>query len=389
MRFCHTIRRSLPALAAGIGFLQPALLMASDETAAFDRVFDFTRDESEELGTRRTDASGNEWLIAPIPSFSPTFGWTLAVPVARLYRPKTADPDSPAWMTGIGGFAAENGSWGAGLFHRMNLQNDKWRILAGLAYSDLVYNYYGIGNIGGDRKRYLEIYQDFTAGLVEGLYALKPGLFVGLRVFGTQTTVHDIRLGTDDANFLDPVKGLQMNIITLDPKIVYDTRDNEFYPHSGTLAKFQVDLSRKSLGSDFDYSLYKLEWNHYRSLADNQVLAIRVAGKYAAGKAPFFLLPAMGQGGDLRGYETGVYRDRLLMATQAEYRLRLTDRFGVVAFAGIGTVGPGFEELDETLPSYGGGIRWVLAKENDISLRVDIGWGKDNSEVYVGVGEAF
>ena len=150
-----------------------------------------------------------------------------------------------------------------------------------------------------------------------------------------------------------------------------------------------MELSSDAYGSDFNYQLYKFHWNHYREIGEDHVLAVRLAGKYAAGNVPFFLLPALGQGADLRGYVAGLYRDRILVTAQAEYRLRLTERFGIVAFGGVGSVAPAWDEFEEALPSAGAGIRWVLAEKNQVSLRVDVAWGKDDAEFYVGVGEAF
>lgn len=66
-----------------------------------------------------------------------------------------------------------------------------------------------------------------------------------------------------------------------------------------------------------------------------------------------------GSSSDLRGYETGRYRDRASWAMQVEARQHLFGRFGVVAFAGIGGTAPGLGSLDDTefLPSVGLGLR--------------------------------
>ena len=66
-----------------------------------------------------------------------------------------------------------------------------------------------------------------------------------------------------------------------------------------------------------------------------------------------------------------------------------TERWGAVAFAGLGSVSPDFGGWEKTLPSAGIGVRWVVAPENDISLRFDIARGRDDTIWYVGVGEAF
>jgi len=41
------------------------------------------------------------------------------------------------------------------------------------------------------------------------------------------------------------------------------------------------------------------------------------------------------------------------------------------------------------LPSVGTGFRYVLAKKNNVSLRFDAAWGRDEHIFYVGIGEAF
>jgi hypothetical protein len=44
---------------------------------------------------------------------------------------------------------------------------------------------------------------------------------------------------------------------------------------------------------------------------------------------------------------------------------------------------------EKSLWSVGAGFRWVVAPKNDISLRVDVARGRDETIYYVGVGEAF
>jgi outer membrane translocation and assembly module TamA len=108
-----------------------------------------------------------------------------------------------------------------------------------------------------------------------------------------------------------------------------------------------------------------------------------------SGDVPFFLYPAYGSNSDLRGYETGSYRDRYLFTAQVELRYRVTPRNGVVGFAGIGGVADDFGQIDTTLPSVGVGYRFVIAPKNDLSMRVDVAWGRGDQEFYVGLGEAF
>jgi len=78
-----------------------------------------------------------------------------------------------------------------------------------------------------------------------------------------------------------------------------------------------------------------------------------------------------------------------MFAVQAEYRWRITQRLGVVAFGGAGSVAPEIGKFDKLLPSVGAGARYVLAKKNNVSLRFDAAWGRDEHTFYVGIGEAF
>ncbi len=98
----------------------------------------------------------------------------------------------------------------------------------------------------------------------------------------------------------------------------------------------------------------------------------------------------------MRGYYRGRYRDRHLMAAQAELRflplpLRFTNRIGAAAFIASGTVFPSWSELDEAraLVTGGGGIRLLTFPSSDIYSRVEVGFSEDGPGYYVYVGEAF
>jgi hemolysin activation/secretion protein len=80
-----------------------------------------------------------------------------------------------------------------------------------------------------------------------------------------------------------------------------------------------------------------------------------------------------------------------MFAAQAEYRLSLPKRFGLVAFAGAGQVAKtsGEYRMDKMLPSFGAGIRFRLTKRNKVNFRLDYAVGKDSHGIYMGVGEVF
>ena len=72
-------------------------------------------------------------------------------------------------------------------------------------------------------------------------------------------------------------------------------------------------------------------------------------------------------------------------------RRRLSKRWGLVGFAGVGTVVRSFsEDRDrEPIPSYGIGVRFSVLPAKRINLRVDFARSLDSDAVHISVGEAF
>jgi hemolysin activation/secretion protein len=94
----------------------------------------------------------------------------------------------------------------------------------------------------------------------------------------------------------------------------------------------------------------------------------------------------------LRGFPGTDYLSKQSLYAQAEVRWRFYKRLGMVAFAGAGRVGDslGGKGEDETIPSYGVGIRLMLLESQRINLRIDYARSNnDNDAWYLSVTEAF
>ena len=126
-------------------------------------------------------------------------------------------------------------------------------------------------------------------------------------------------------------------------------------------------------------------------LSRNTVIAGRVSYCGVSTGGPFYDLCLYGMSSDLRGYETGRYRDRGFWAAQAELRQHLGGRWGAVVFAGVGESMPTPTDFGDGkfLPAAGAGIRWRPSAETSINMRLDAAWGKDGKAVYLSIGEAF
>jgi hypothetical protein len=384
LSFCPTPSPAQPAVSPGAVELEQEAGVASVVGDVDDPLVEKSGEEEEKGESLR------RWepVIAPLPSRNPAFGWLLSVPAVAIYRPSFARPGERVWASGLFGFYAENESWGVGLLHRMSFGGDLWRVRGTLFHADVNYEYFGIGGPGDGPSIVLD--QETDLFLAEGLRRVAPDLYVGLRAVYSEISTAPRLPGNPPDPGLSPAQLTQdTTLSTLAPRLQYDTRDAEFFPRQGWLVNGTASFGRDAFGSDEEYERYEASGNHYRPVGAQGVLASRVAMAYVSGGAPFFLYPAFGRGADLRGYQTGSYRDRFLIAAQSEYRHRFTPRFGAVAFAGIGSVAPDFLGWEKSLWSFGGGLRWVLAPKNNISLRFDVARGRDETIWYVGVREAF
>jgi hypothetical protein len=93
----------------------------------------------------------------------------------------------------------------------------------------------------------------------------------------------------------------------------------------------------------------------------------------------------------MRGFYSGRYRDKDLIATQAEYRRQLTNKWGFVVFAGLANVSDKLSDFDFSFlkNSLGLGLRRVLDKKERVNLRLDVGFGDGQPNFYVNIAEAF
>jgi hemolysin activation/secretion protein len=95
---------------------------------------------------------------------------------------------------------------------------------------------------------------------------------------------------------------------------------------------------------------------------------------------------------DLRGYETGRYRDENSLALQVEQRWKFAERWGVIGFAGVGNIGSGLGEAlsSDPLASAGLGLRFQASEDYRVNLAVDGAINLDGEpSLYFRIGEAF
>jgi outer membrane protein assembly factor BamA len=171
----------------------------------------------------------------------------------------------------------------------------------------------------------------------------------------------------------------------------WDTRDNIFSASSGQYYQLTVDLNGDATGSEYNFGRYVLDLRGYISTFPNHVLASQGYLGVQTGDPPFQQLFLFGGQNLMRGHYLGRFRDKSMIAVQAEYRIvPIWWRLGAVVFAAVGDVGdkPSSFTPGDFKYSIGGGIRFVLNRAEGVALRLDFGFGKGDSGFYITLGEA-
>ena len=391
-----TQRSLLAACLQACGVLLPAAALAQDFpdpgrdlNDGFETVSNYpkpVRDEDEE-----EEEGGSDLIIVPIPKSSPSLGFGITLVGAMFYNPNNS-PEP--WISGVGVMRTTNGSQALGFMHKMALADDKFRFTGFAGYADVNVDFFGIGPDAGERGTSIELNEKGLAFIAQGQMRLFDHFYVGPRLLYVDLSTSINRPEPDDPLFPDaeiPRLQFDTTLAKLGAVISYDRRDNSLEPHNGEMIVGAWMFSLPSLGSDFENDKVTIAGNIYRSLGTNTVIAGRLSYCGVSTGGPFYDLCLYGMSSDLRGYETGRYRDRGYWAAQAELRQHIGGRWGVAAFAGVGESMPTPTDFGsgKFLPAAGAGLRYRPSKETSINLRLDFAWAKDSKAVYLSLGEAF
>jgi len=341
----------------------------------------------------REEQKDGDFIVAPIPIVNPTLGYGLIGAAAYM---KKLDPESQASYVGGGGMYTDNGSWAIGLGGSFAFKADTWKLKGGLAYFDITIPFYGIGNTAGDDDRYIDVNEKAWAAGVRGLRRIAGEWYGGLSYAYAPITTsidhdRDPPVIPDDPPLLGVGESTVASLGLIGER---DSRDIQFAARQGSFFQLTWRVANEAVGSDFNYQSIKASYNLYRRIKkrnDSMIIAGRASACTTPGDTPFYALCKFGQDFDLRGYVGGRYRDKAMLAIQAEFRWSFTKRWGAVGFVGAGGVGDSFSDFDKekTLPGAGVGVRFSISPENRLNVSLDWAVGKDSNYVYIYVGEAF
>lgn len=344
------------------------------------------------------DESSKTFVAVPLINNNPAMKTGFGAMGMYFFKTNQNDKLSPPSVVNLIGLYSTNKSyfffpmaklyWGENK-HRATLITGTLRV-----NNNFDYNYEGDDiNLVFSELRYF-ITAEYSRRIVNDFY-------LGFLYLGTKTN-YKFDQGTDEENeftedFFEQ-NGITDNFVSsIGLNFSFDNRDYPYYPTKGFDLSVRPKFNTSWLGSDNDYIDTDYAFKGYTSLASDKVLAFSVNGGFATGDVPFDGYQNYGVRNSLRGYTTGKYKGRNMIAAQAEYRWNFYKRWGAVAFAGTGSIwGTDTDENGEEvfnrdwLPSVGTGLRFMVSPAKKINLRLDYAWGVDgNQGLYFGVMEAF
>jgi outer membrane protein assembly factor BamA len=320
-------------------------------------------------------------VVAPIPFSNPTIGSGLMLGVGYLFK---TDASSKPSMIGAGALRSDNGSNGYGLSVNLAFDNNRWLFESMFARADARYDLFIPGGS-------LAIRQDGVLARMSLAYGVTSELSFGGAVRYLDTAI------TPDTPNLPPIpppfnQFLNVEVASIGVISDWDRRDDTIYPTSGGYLQFEASRSIVLNGFLQDYDKGFANYTQYLKIGDAGVLVGRAAVCAASGETPFFDQCSLGATDGFRGFSATQFLDLRSASIQLEYRQQFTKRLGMVAFAGIGMVGPNYRDLDigGTHSAYGLGARYRVSKKFPLDFSVDLARNSlSENQLYIYVGQRF
>jgi outer membrane protein assembly factor BamA len=330
--------------------------------------------------------------LVPIPVLYYTPETKLAFGIAAQYyfRPAGAGLEArPSTLTPVFIYTT-NSQVVAEFYSDLWWSQEEYHFNGYAGYSKFPDRFYGIGN---DTSQDDE--EDYTPRYTRLRASIEQRFFAAFR-FGVGYQFEHAKLDeVEEGGLLEggDILGSEGGVVSGGSVLAsWDTRDNIFSASRGQYHQLTVDLNGSALGSDYDFGRYVLDLRGYVDTMPDHVLALQGYFGFETGDPPFQHLFLFGGQDLMRGYYLGRFRDKNMIALQAEYRIvPILWRLGAVVFGGIGDVAdePSNFAIGDFKYSIGGGIRFLLIRAEGIALRLDFGFGDGDSGFYITLGEAF
>ncbi len=333
----------------------------------------------------------SSFVILPIVFYSPETRWGGGTGGIFTFRPAWSRDDGRPSFIPFKAIYSQNKQTEIGIEPEFYIKGGDLVLQGNLSFRKFPEKFYGIGNHIPDGQE-----EGYTPQHIALSVSLQKRIVPGRNVFAGLAYEYDQFkiLALDPGGELGSgtIPGSKGGAISgFSTLLRLDSRDNVFFPKRGFDVLLWAEWNSRIFGSDYGFVKATADARAYLPVFQSHVLAFQGVFQAGSGDIPFMALPKLGGEKILRGIPSGRYRDKVMTVFQAEYRMPVFWRIGLVGFVGVGSVGDRISSLKYAKWRFSGGwgIRFKLSPSEGINLRLDFGYGKGSSGVYITAAEAF
>ncbi len=349
--------------------------------------FVFASETDAVSSTKNGTADSNFFVIVPIPLYSPETGWALNINSAYLYRTEPEDKDTTPSIIQVSLVYSEKNQTDDYLEINHYLKGNEYIFKGILQYKKYPDSFFGTGNytLPGDSEKYTIEYEYFMA---ESYKKIVPGFYAGLRYVFQNNALLEV----EPSGLLAQApgrRGLRQSGAGL--LLKWDTRDYVYYATDGALHQVSFLSFGPGIGSQNIFNKFEADFRWFFPAFEGQSGSVHAYAALSGGDVPFFFMPFIGGDKMLRGYFKGRFRDKNMIALQAEYHFHLSELFIITIHAATGEVMKEVTDFSTSGLKFsaGAGLRFVLEPKDRLTARLDLGFTPDSMGVYLMAGEAY
>src|SRR6187455_379227 len=359
------VRGVVETLGAVCLFVMNGTVFAEDTPTAT------TTSEPESPAPAEPPAKRSPWLFLPTFSSNPKLGNAVGGMAAYVTK---FDLKSQVSIFGLSAQYTDTESATAALIARTSFSEDQHRISMVLVGGQIKNDYDDFLGTGMPLKSE----DNIRALLGRYLYRIKGDWFIGAQLLITNYHVYGQTALDDDVLNTLGLTGFESGGVGL--VALHDSRDVQDKPSKGWLLNFNNVAYREAISGDNNFDVYRLDYRHFWSHGDGNVIAVRQSNQWTVDAPPSANAPVQ-----LRGYTIGEYLGQNMSSLEVEERYKFAARWTATIFAGGACLyGDGKTcESDNLYPTYGAGIQYVLKPQQGIVANLEYAEGKDDNNAVI------
>lgn len=372
----HSLKRFVASASAILVLTVPAFAQG-DKTDTRPAIAPEIREDGTRLKLQRGD-----FVAVPIPISNPTLDTGIVAGAAYFYpQSEEQKKRQPASVTAAAGIYTSNDSRALALVQQNYWRQDRWRFTGALGAADLRLSLLAPPDETDEPKVDWRIDGSF---IMTKIARRISGDWYGGVSFRAVDANQSLETEITEQNF---DTGADVRSVGTGLVFEFDSRDMPLNSYSGLHFKVDALFNDKAIGSNQTYQSYSTALRSYHQLTGSLVLAWELQGCQRGGQAPLWDACTI----KLRGFSATDYLGKSTASGQVEARWRLGKRWGLVGFGGSGWVGSSFSGIreNESIPSYGVGLRFTVLQAKRINMRLDFARSRDSEAIHFSVGEAF